>query len=238
MTKDKAAEVASEAQSAEEEVQPTEAPKEAPIVNTVFDGMPEAGGIAFCKLFGVKSGHDVEINITSRGPTPIHALDELLKAIAHGEKAYNLRPYMVGSEAPKAAAPAVAPTAAAPAPAGTIEPTYVPVSTPSTPVGQPAGSIPQDQGGIVNVVRLVVTPQATGKSKIEFWGAGRQYADLTAYWTPEQASAMMAGIGAWTPAHFQTAKNYSPVNFKVNWVFGNMNPKTQKPYKNIVSITL
>ena len=87
----------------------------------------------------------------------------------------------------------------------------------------------------MDIVKIDCTPVANGKSKLLFYAAGHQYADLTALMTPDQLAVLMQPTGAWTAAHFATASIY-PVNCKVEWRDSANVNKNGKPYKNIVRV--
>lgn len=68
--------------------------------------LPEAGGVAWCDLYGVKNvqvsqegeplkiQHKVmKISLTSRAATPTQALDQLVEAIKEAKEKYQLFPY-------------------------------------------------------------------------------------------------------------------------------------------------
>jgi hypothetical protein len=96
----------------------------------------EAGGIAFCELWGAHGGR---INLTARGVSPIVALENLIRAVKYAER-FNLKPTQQMAPAPapapvqKAPEPTVmfvAPqTQTAGSPQPVAQPQYVPLNAP------------------------------------------------------------------------------------------------------------
>lgn len=186
--------------------------------------LPEAGGVAWVELFGKKSDddgvHDVKINLTSRAGTPLEALQQLLEALSVANEIYKLTPYMKSAKAPER--PTAVESAIAQA---------VPLPMPQEPVYEDI----EPQINKIAAVKLVVTPRADGKARLDFYEAGHQYPDIAAVLTPEQLATMMAPIGAWTPEHFKTLATYN-VECTVLWKNSQNLNKNGKPYKNIVRV--
>ncbi len=195
--------------------------------------LPEAGGIAWCELYGTKKDaegivHEVKINVTARSFTSLEALQDLLVTLKAAADGLNMYPY------PKSRAPgqtsAQAPAQAAQKPAGSpppaaqpaVEPTYEPV----------------DGGGIFNAVKMVCTPRNDGKTKLDFFEAGHRYPDISCVLTPEQLAEMLKLTGGWLPSHFQQLGTYEPIAYKITWKNSARMNQLGKPYKNIVSVTL
>lgn len=197
--------------------------------------IPEAGGVAWIDLYGQKTvdgvAQEVKISLTARAVTSEEALRELLHTMVVAEKEFKLKPYRVQKQAP----PMQQAPAQAPAPAGTA----TPASPPPAPAGKPEPhyeDIPGQGTGTLLAIRMVVIPRpAEGKAKLEFYGAGRQYPDVTAVLTYDQLAGLLAPVGAWTPAHFMTAADYQ-VKYAINWRESDKRNKSGNPYKNIVGI--
>jgi len=80
-----------------------------------------------------------------------------------------------------------------------------------------------------------VTPRADGKADLDFWNAGRQYAEIRAVKTPAEAAAMLATTGAWTPDNFTKAGAFTlPVTIEYR-LSEKLNAKGN-PYKNILAV--
>lgn len=109
------------------------------------DGLPEAGGIAFCELYGP---HGNKINVTARGPHPLVAAESLLKAVKLLADRYHFTPSPVARELP--AAPAALPVQSVTPQAVTqtpvLQPVYVNPAGQTVTPGQPLGSVAQEQG--------------------------------------------------------------------------------------------
>ena len=188
-----------------------------------FDQLPEAGGIAWTELYGTKDGHDVKINVTSRGFTSIAALEGLLGCIATASQKYKLKPYRGSAKSAPNSQPA-APTTSAAAPH--------PVNAPSPAA---TGSHDTTSEFVLNIVRFETQPAPGGKTKCSFYEADRKYPDLYASNTPEHLAEQMSipGVVDWTPAHFQIAEIYE-MDFQIVY---KLSPKLNtkgNPYKDIV----
>ena len=201
--------------------------------------IPEAGGVCWVDMYGTKTDaegmeHIVKISVTSRHINPIKALVGLVDAIKFAESEYSLRPYTpsygTSVKPPQAAttAPAVAvpQTTVVPPPPGEVknkEPEYVAV---------------EDDGGVIQAIRMSVEPRADGKTKLGFYGAGDKYPRLTSVMLPPALVQLLASTGAWTVEHFSKVAEYK-VDYKVTWHNSqNVSKQTGKPYKNIVSVSL
>lgn len=186
--------------------------------------LPEAGGVAWCELYGKKSDddgvHDVKINLTSRAGTPLEALQQLLEALSVANEIYKLTPYIKSAKAPER------PTAVESAIAQAVPP-----SMPQEPVYEDI----EPQINKIAAVKLVVTPRADGKARLDFYEAGHQYPDIAAVMSPEQLAALMLPTGAWTPEHFKTIATYEK-NVTVYWKDSQNLNRNGKPYKNIVRV--
>jgi len=222
---------------AEPKVEPKAEPKVEPKaepIETVLVGeyLPEAGGVCWTELFGIKKEgeieHVVKINLTARGFTAEAALRSLLEAMAVARDEFKLRPYLPTKESPASKPPAQAPTQA-PAQAGPPlpqEPTYEDI--PGTPIN-----------GTFVCVRMTATPRTDGKTKLDFYEASHQFPDVSAVMTPVQLAEMLSVVAAWTPEHFQSVAEYK-LNppYKVQWRNSDRLNRNGKPYKNIVGIGL
>lgn len=201
-----------------------------PTVETV--SLPEAGGVAWIDLHGRKKDtegnyHPVKISLTSRAATPIVALRGLVEAIKFAEENYKLTTYMQTATAVKNAQPVAQPAPVIGAPALT--------NLPGEPIYAPVAAAAQQFS--FQCVRLEVTPQPGGKTKVGFYGNDKaqpvnKYPTLNAVKTPPQLAAMMGS--AWTEAHFSAPALYD-VNLTCVWKNGNVNPKGGF-YKDIVSV--
>lgn len=187
----------------------------------------EAGGIAWCELYGHKSDedgvHEVKINLTSRAETPAQALAELLATLKIAREEYKLNPYPVLHKAP-----ALNPVAT------TVTP--VPVA-PAPMVNEPVYEDIEQANGEFHAVKMSVTPRTDGKSKVDFFEAGHKYPDISAVMSPEQLASMMQIVGGWTPEHFKQMGTYE-VKYAIQWRNSTTLNKNGKPYKNIVGIAL
>jgi len=217
--------------------------------------LPEAGGIAWVELHGKaydeksQTHQAVKVNLTARAFNSRDALVELMQTIQFAISEYHLYPYMVLARPPQVAQPE--PASQPPAPAGTPAPTAIPpTGTPPlagapAPTGTPApipGQKPepvyepleQNTGEFI-AVKMTVTPRDDGKSKLDFFAQGHQYADVSAVMLPEQLAQFLQYTGAWTPDHFKKAGHYE-VNYLVRWRNSDRMNRNGKPYKNIYEI--
>lgn len=230
--------------------QVTELPEGIPIYH-----LPEAGGVAWVELHGKafdeksQTHQPVKINLTVRALNSHDALKELMETIQFAISEYHLYPYMVLARPPQVAQPE--PASQPPAPAGTPAPTpgaIPPTGTPPpagapAPTGTPAPSPTQepvyepiDQGtGEFIAVKMSVLPRDDGKTKLDFYAQGHQYADVSAVMLPEQLVQFMQYTGAWTPEHFKKAGHYE-VNYLIRWRNSDRVNRNGKPYKNIYEI--
>lgn len=192
----------------------------------VKEALPEAGGVAWVELYGKKSDddgvHDVKINLTSRASTPAEALQQLLETLQMAKEVYKLTPYIKSNKAPAKNEPVKteitpAPITGAPAPQ---EPVYEDI---------------EPQVNKIAAVKLVSTPRADGKTRLDFYEAGHQYPDIAAVMSPEQLATLMLPTGAWTADHFKTLATYN-VECTVLWKNSQNLNKNGKPYKNIVRV--
>ena len=126
---------------------------------------------------------------------------------------------------------ALKPTATAPSPI--VAPPGVQLVVTPPPVAPAV----QAAAGVqtLTAASMKVTPLPEGKVKIEFWNPGREWAEITATKTPEQAAAML-GSG-WTVAHFKTAQVYAlPVT--IEWRNSERLNRAGKPFKDILKVTV
>ena len=196
--------------------------------------LPEAGGVAFMELWGTVTDSATErreafkINVTARAETVQGAIDQIISGMRYANEKYHLKPYNpMAPQTPNRPAPVtnqpnpnVTNSAAAPAPA----------PAPSQPVQENAAD-----NGVIQVAKVVVTPRTGGKSKVEFFGAGRKYADLSSVMTPDSLANLFGAIGGWTPEHFMVATEY-PVSFNAYWRNSDKMNSAGKPYRNVVRL--
>jgi hypothetical protein len=192
--------------------------------------LPEAGGIAFCELWGTsedESGvHDVKITVTHRGFTSLEALEGILRTMATAQAKYGLKPYKVLQSAPKpeqvdngAQTPQQS-NEPPKAQAKQAEPTYEPVD---------------DGAGVLIVERMDVQPRPDQKTRLDFYQSGLQYPVISAVMTPEQLVMMLLATDAWSPELFMRPGSYK-VHYKIQWRNSTRMNQNGKPYKNIVSV--
>lgn len=227
---------------------PAEVPPAAvpPIEIKPIPPLPEAGGVAWCELWGTKTDsegvtHDVKINVTARAVDAKHALIELLEAVKDAQEFAHLYPYQRKATAPaqaKAATPppagnsgSVPPAAANNPPAAHAAPPAQPAEPVYEPVGEASGM------SVINAVLMTTTPRADGKCKVDFYEANHRYPDIACVMSPDQLVKMLEKVAPWTPAHFTVAKTYD-VNYKVTWQNSTKMNQYGRPYKNIVSVDL
>ena len=82
--------------------------------------------------------------------------------------------------------------------------------------------------------KITVTPKEGDKATVEFWGAGRKYADI--YCTQKVESLVTLFGGGWTAKHFQSAATYDVKLTAAYTLSDKLNAK-QNPYKDVVSVT-
>ena len=197
--------------------------------------LPEAGGVAFMELWGTVTDSATErreafkINVTARAETVQGAIDRIIAGMQYANEVYHLKPYNpMSPQTPNRPAPVTnqpnpnvkTNSAAAPAPA----------PAPSQPVQENAAD-----NGVIQVAKVVVTPRTDGKTKVEFFGAGRKYADLSSVMTPDSLANLFGAIGGWTPEHFVVATEYQ-VSFSAYWRNSEKMNSAGKPYRNVVRL--
>lgn len=208
--------------------------KETPIesieTETPVSYLPEAGGVAFMELWGTVTDSATErreafkINVTARAETVQGAIDQIIAGMRYANEVYHLKPYNP-----------MAPTTPQNRPAPVTNQPNPNVKTNSA-AAAPAPSQPVQENadnGVIQVVKIVVTPRTDGKTKVEFFGAGRKYADLSSVMTPDSL-ANLFGSG-WTPDHFMVATEY-PVSFNAYWRNSDKMNSAGKPYRNVVRL--
>jgi len=180
----------------------------------------EAGAVAFTTLYGTKTAdgvpYEVQINVTARSETARLALDEIIGVIAYAEEKYRLRPYSKRNMLP------VQKTA--------VQETAVEEPVKEEPVYEPVPAEVQE----LRATELRILPRPDGRVELQFW-AGRQYPELKAVLTPEQASELLRTTGDWQPSDFIMAKSYN-VDFVVKWRYSDKVSQNGKPYKNVVAV--
>ena len=146
-----------------------------------FANQPEAGGVAYCTVYSSKG---VAVNLTSRGVTPVDAAESLIDAITILSPRYKLSPE---KSLPQAAAPVQNPSAKSimqetAGSGGSVVATGEPVYE----------DVEFDGASVFNADIVKVLPQPDNKVTIEFWGAGRKYAELFANkWKLDAAQGLM-----------------------------------------------
>jgi hypothetical protein len=148
--------------------------------------LPEAGGVAWVDLFGLKSDdqgvkHLVKISLTQRSSSSAEALEGLLATMRLAGEKYKLAPYQISTT------PAPAPVAVKPAPA-TAKPA-------------PAPAVTTVDGDIVmRVVKIDVLPQPGGKTKVSFYGDTftkpvDKFPTISSTRAPDQHAAVFSALG-------------------------------------------
>lgn len=202
----------------------------------------EAPVVIFGKL---KSKKGAIWSLTVRGPNFMWALDQLAAAITYGKEKYKLTPCDT-AEPPAPNQAAVAATVAAP-PALILPPASAPGATltpppPGAPAGAPAPAATQPQLNTIHIAKIGVTPVAGGKVTVAFFGDEHKqpsddFPSVTNTMPIDKAVDLFAPIGQWTAQYFTAANEYM-VNCWLIWKEGRANPKTGKPYKDIVRLEL
>lgn len=187
-------------------------------------GLPEAGGVAWTEVWGQATDeagvkHDVRINLTARGADAEDALRQLMHALGVARDEFKMAPYQKGHQAAPAAKTAASP-AAQPAPAAKPK---------------AGGELIYKPDHVLAAVKVAVEPRPDGKAKVEFYGAGHVYPDLSTVRTPEQLNELFAPVNGWTPDHFKTAATYD-VAYNVTWRESDRLNSKRNPYKDVVAI--
>lgn len=196
--------------------------------------LPEAGGIAWTDVYS-KTGS--KINLTARATNLIKAATELRQAVQFVTKEFGwlATPPTHGNPPPRSepkpavvatVTPTPVPTPVAPAPAVLPAPaTPAPAATPPQTVG----------GGTVHATRMDVTPRADGKTKLEFFATGHQYADVSVIRAPEQLIELLAAVTSTNVDFFKQPNKYS-VNYLIDWKPSTKLKQSGKPYEDIVAV--
>lgn len=198
----------------------------------------EAAVVIFGKL---KSQKGAIWSLTVRGANFAMALDHLAAALTYARTKYKLVPCDTAEPPPANPTPPASTTP----PASPGIPSGAPMTPPSA--SAPAGAPPvppttQPELRLLHVAKVVMTPVVGGKVTIAFYSDERKqpvddYPSLTNTMSVENAIGLFSAIGQWTAQYFAVAQEYM-VNFKLVWKEGRANPKTGKPYKDIVRLEL
>ena len=185
----------------------------------INQAMGEAGGIAFCELWGISTDedgvkHPVKINVTARDLTSISALRQLMETIKIARDEYKLKPYQPNS--------------------GYVSKTEEPKPVnPST--NRPVAKV---EGQMFHCNKIMAGP-FKDKIKLDWYTdsvAGKtKYPFLTSYIPVEQAMAWLQPFGEWEADDFYANKEY-PVNLNITWAPSDKMNDKGNPYKNIVKI--
>lgn len=185
----------------------------------INQAMGEAGGIAFCELWGISTDedgvkHPVKINVTARDLTSISALRQLMGTIKIAREEYKLKPYQPNSG-------------------------YVskPVQEEAKPVNQSTNR-PKVEGQMFHCNKIMAGP-FKDKIKLDWYTdsvAGKtKYPFMTSYIPVEQAMAWLQPFGEWEADDFYANKKYL-VNLNITWAPSDKMNDKGNPYKNIVKI--
>lgn len=205
--------------------------------------LPEAPAIAWMSVYPLDGSN--EVRLTTRANTIEEALDDLINGVKYAEAKYGMtrkNPAIRTAPTPQPAVPtsttSVA-TPAAPLPPGAVPP---------PPVGQPAAAVTapaEDQTpGVLHsyhVVSVLVTPQANGKTKVEFFGNDKklpvnEYSFLSYINTPDGCATLFKTLGPWTAQHFSVASRYDTLNVTADWEYSTKRSSRGTPYKNVVGL--
>ena len=192
--------------------------------------MGEAGGIAFCELWGVSTDedgvrHNVKINVTARDLNSLSALRQLMETIKVAKEEYKLKPYQPSFGS--VSKPAEQKPAVQDAPKPAVQEAPKPAA--------PARPAPSTEGAnMFHCVKIAVAPYKD-KIKIDWFAQGRKYAELTSYIPVEQAVAWFQPFGLWTHDHFEQVAEYT-VDMNIYWKESEKLNSKGNPYKNIVKM--
>lgn len=203
----------------------TEQPIETQEVNAQFE--PPTSEQASTNFYWTVGQKEVfNLQTTVRGALVIEQVEQHLATVIDALKAVVERgghAKAVGAQ-PRADPPAPAVTAAPGAPA-----------TPA-PVAPPAPAQPQASGPeSIIATRLVVVPQAEGKSKIEFYADGHKFPDLSVTRKLAELRNMLRLVGEWTDAHLSAAGDYG-VKYRVEYTLSSKLNSKGNPYKDIAGV--
>jgi hypothetical protein len=209
-----------------------------PVTTNLFEAyqaapmFTEAPGIAFTKLYGLKDGQTIEINLTARANNPIEAIQQLMEAARFSKETYKLsltNPNIRQSpgNSTQASTNATAP-ATSPAPNS-------PTSTTTAPV---TSTNPADDGKIIHAVKMKVTPKADGKVTLEWFGNGRRFPDINKTCATDKAVTLLRSTGEdWHTEHLTHVAEYN-IKHDVHWAESENKNSKGNPYKDIVKITV
>ncbi len=207
--------------------------------NVSAPNLGEAGGVAWTEMYGMFADDNgdmqrVKINVTARAGSASLAVIELFEAIDLAKASYGLAPFMPTSK------PAAAKQSEESFPNNAVVGGADPVDTAAVDNAFPAAGTHESKKGTVHSVKMEVLPQPSGKSKVSFYGEGRNFPDVSMTMLPEQLAGKLSTTGAWTPEHFTKAGIYT-FACKVVWQDSDkINPYSKSPenkyYKNIVAI--
>lgn len=184
----------------------------------INQAMGEAGGIAFCELWGISTDedgikHPVRINVTARDLTSISALRQLMETIKIAREEYKLKPYQPNS--------------------GYVSKPVQEEPKPAT--NRPA---PKVEGQMFHCNKIMAGP-FKDKIKLDWYTdsvAGKtKYPFMTSYIPVEQAMAWLQPFGEWEADDFYANKEY-PVSLNITWAESDKKNDKGNPYKNIVKI--
>lgn len=198
---------------------------------TTTKELPEAGGIAYCTVWGIKTDengvqHEVSINLTSRGFTASEALDNLLEGLKHAAE-LKLHPYRKSEKVPEKRETTLPPsTIQEAAPETADEPVYGPVA--ETP--------DEETSGTIDAVSFDVLLRPDGKTEVSFYAEGLKYPVIKTVRAPNTMVRVFQATGLqWTEEHFQKPGTFK-IPLKVRWIRGK-EYMPGKYHKDIVAIT-
>lgn len=237
----------------EQPVQPNGAPGGVPAVEKpaftptayAYPVLPEAGGIVWTEMHGVKKHRDgsvqtFKVNVTGRGRSAKEAFANLVELITDGKmsleefrKSCDLSLFQYVP--PSQSAPAVNKLANIDNPILTGTPVQPTGTPPAVQSAQELGGVVT--GGIINVVALDITPRADGKVSLAFFGNDRkqprnQYADLTWVTDVDHAIEKLKVVTGFAGQHFKVAGTYN-LPCKLHWVPSAKKNANGIPYKNV-----
>lgn len=198
--------------------------------------MPEAGGICWTEMHGVKIGADgstqtFKINVTGRGRSSKEAFANLVELITDGK----MSPEEFRTATKLSLFQFVAPSTKAPEVKVLANIANPIVTPPAIQQAQALGGTVS--GGVLNIVKLDISPRADGKCDLKFYGNDKaqpknKYPDLTWVTTADYAIDKLKTVAGFSGEHFAMVGSYD-LKCKLVWVASEKLNRNGAPYKNV-----
>lgn len=195
--------------------------------------MPERTGeplaVVFTKLYGLltpEEGKDpqvIEFNLTVRGEDPKEVIDKIFEASKYAKDKWKLslaNPNVKSS--PKTSNQPGAPAAP---------------GAPKAPSATPGTGSAQQNGGVINAVKMEVVRTPEGKVTLKWYRAGDRFPEIYTTRSPEKALELLQSTGEdWRTEHISASYMYNDIGHVIRYRLSEKTNSKGNPYKDIVEI--